>query len=260
MDLKPPAEDGVSNHPASVEAFANTSTLHGISHIFTYERFSFKRIIWTLAFLGSLSFLVHTCTQRIQYYFQYPHVTKLDEISATNMTFPAITICNLNEFRFSKITKNDLYHAGELLTLLNNRYEIPDPHLAERHILEALVEKANFRNFKPKPFNMREFYARAGHDMKDMLLHCIFRGEFCTAQDFKIVSAVCLWLSIPLGVGGGLSRKVKEGFLTVGCGWREGCGWVCGCVGVVGGGMYYLYLQSSLNLCLCKFPVWRDGA
>ncbi|XP_042200210.1 acid-sensing ion channel 1B [Callorhinchus milii] len=187
MDLKPPAEDGVSNHPASVEAFANTSTLHGISHIFTYERFSFKRIIWTLAFLGSLSFLVHTCTQRIQYYFQYPHVTKLDEISATNMTFPAITICNLNEFRFSKITKNDLYHAGELLTLLNNRYEIPDPHLAERHILEALVEKANFRNFKPKPFNMREFYARAGHDMKDMLLHCIFRGEFCTAQDFKIV-------------------------------------------------------------------------
>ncbi|KAM9617277.1 acid-sensing ion channel 1 isoform 2-T2 [Morphnus guianensis] len=111
----------------------------------------------------------------------------LDEVAATRLTFPAVTFCNLNEFRFSRVTKNDLYHAGELLALLNNRYEIPDTQTADEKQLEILQDKANFRNFKPKPFNMLEFYDRAGHDIREMLLSCFFRGEQCTPEDFKVV-------------------------------------------------------------------------
>ncbi|XP_051627352.1 acid-sensing ion channel 1 isoform X3 [Manacus candei] len=111
----------------------------------------------------------------------------LDEVAATRLTFPAVTFCNLNEFRFSRVTKNDLYHAGELLALLNNRYEIPDTQTADERQLEILQDKANFRNFKPKPFNMLEFYDRAGHDIREMLLSCFFRGEQCTPEDFKVV-------------------------------------------------------------------------
>ncbi|XP_069662371.1 acid-sensing ion channel 1 isoform X2 [Haliaeetus albicilla] len=112
----------------------------------------------------------------------------LDEVAATRLTFPAVTFCNLNEFRFSRVTKNDLYHAGELLALLNNRYEIPDTQTADEKQLEILQDKANFRNFKPKPFNMLEFYDRAGHDIREMLLSCFFRGEQCTPEDFKVVA------------------------------------------------------------------------
>uniref|UniRef100_A0A8C5T2U4 ASIC1 protein n=1 Tax=Malurus cyaneus samueli TaxID=2593467 RepID=A0A8C5T2U4_9PASS len=149
------------------------STLHGLSHIFSYERLSLKRVVWALCFLGSLV-LALVCTNRIQYYF-------------LRLTFPAVTFCNLNEFRFSRVTKNDLYHAGELLALLNNRYEIPDIQTADEKQLEILQDKANFRNFKPKPFNMLEFYDRAGHDIREMLLSCFFRGEQCTPEDFKVV-------------------------------------------------------------------------
>ncbi|XP_053312256.1 acid-sensing ion channel 1 [Spea bombifrons] len=186
MDVKE-AEDLGSAQPITIQAFASGSTLHGVAHIFSYERFSCRRLIWILCFLGSLSLLLFVCTERIVYYFDYPHVTKLDEISAPKMTFPAVTFCNLNEFRFSRVTKNDLYHAGELLSLLNNRYELPDSQLADEKVMEILHEKANFRNFKPKPFNMREFYDRAGHDIRDMLLNCKFRGEECSADDFTPV-------------------------------------------------------------------------
>ncbi|KFQ96350.1 Acid-sensing ion channel 1 [Nipponia nippon] len=187
MDLKVDEEEVDSGQPVSIQAFASSSTLHGLSHIFSYERLSLKRVVWALCFMGSLALLTLVCTNRIQYYFLYPHVTKLDEVAATRLTFPAVTFCNLNEFRFSRVTKNDLYHAGELLALLNNRYEIPDTQTADEKQLEILQDKANFRNFKPKPFNMLEFYDRAGHDIREMLLSCFFRGEQCTPEDFKVV-------------------------------------------------------------------------
>ncbi|KAK2516436.1 Asic1 [Columba guinea] len=187
MDLKVDEEEVDSGHPVSIQAFASSSTLHGLSHIFSYERLSLKRVVWALCFLGSLALLALVCTNRIQYYFLYPHVTKLDEVAATRLTFPAVTFCNLNEFRFSRVTKNDLYHAGELLALLNNRYEIPDTQTADEKQLEILQDKANFRNFKPKPFNMLEFYDRAGHDIREMLLSCFFRGEQCAPEDFKVI-------------------------------------------------------------------------
>lgn len=66
--------------------------------------------------------------------------------------------------------------------------------MADEKQLEILQDKANFRSFKPKPFNMREFYDRAGHDIRDMLLSCHFRGETCSAEDFKVVSDWCrMW-------------------------------------------------------------------
>ncbi|XP_022538088.1 acid-sensing ion channel 1B isoform X2 [Astyanax mexicanus] len=188
MDLKAESDDNLDcERPAPIEVFASRSTLHGIAHMFTYERVCIKRCLWIIFFIGSFSFLVLVCVDRVQFYLQYPHVTKLDEVTAPMMTFPAITFCNLNRFRFSRVTRNDLYHAGELLALLNGRYEIRDTHLVEESVLETLKVKADFLTFKPRPFNMREFYDRTGHDIKDMLLSCYYRGVECSAEDFTVI-------------------------------------------------------------------------
>uniref|UniRef100_A0A8U7M1D4 Acid sensing ion channel subunit 3 n=1 Tax=Corvus moneduloides TaxID=1196302 RepID=A0A8U7M1D4_CORMO len=172
---------------SSLRAFAHSSSLHGISHVFAYGAVSLRRVLWGGFFLGSLGLLLLVCAERVAYFLTYPHVTKLDEVAARNLTFPAITICNLNEFRFSKITRNDMYHVGELLALLNERYEISNPQLAEPHVLAALRDKANFKNFKAKPFSMAEFYNRTGHDLAEMLLQCSFRGTGCTARNFTVI-------------------------------------------------------------------------
>ncbi len=96
-------------------------------------------------------------------------------------------------FPFFKIFINLLLHLyikTKSKTLLY-RYEIRDPHLVEENVLQILKERADFDNYKPRPFNMREFYDRTGHDIKDMLLSCYYRGMECSAEDFKVVSQAC---------------------------------------------------------------------
>ncbi|GAA6107978.1 acid-sensing ion channel 1B isoform X3 [Tachysurus ichikawai] len=94
-------------------------------------------------------------------------------------------------------------HKQERSSNFTQRYEIRDTHLVEESVLETLKVKADFMTFKPRPFNMREFYDRTGHDIKDMLLSCYYRGDKCSAEDFKVVSehvSVYLLLSLCLGM------------------------------------------------------------
>lgn len=132
MDLKVEHMDIDYKQPPPLQVFAHTSTLHGISHIFSYDKITAKCCLWVVFFLSSLTFLLYVCIDRIQFYLEYPHVTKLDEISTPVMVFPAVTICNLNSIRFSRITRNDLYHAGELLALLNSRWVNADWRVCNR--------------------------------------------------------------------------------------------------------------------------------
>lgn len=89
-------------------------------------------------------------------------------------------------------------HVSKSRTLVR-RYEIRDPHLVEEHVMQILKERADFDSYKPRPFNMREFYDRTGHDIKDMLLSCYYRGMECSAEDFKVVSQACQWLNVLCG-------------------------------------------------------------
>nr|XP_021525433.1 acid-sensing ion channel 2 [Aotus nancymaae] len=191
MDLKESPSEG-SLQPSNIQIFANTSTLHGIRHIFVYGPLTIRRVLWAVAFVGSLGLLLVESSERVSYYFSYQHVTKVDEVVAQSLVFPAVTLCNLNGFRFSRLTTNDLYHAGELLALLDVNLQIPDPHLADPSVLEALRQKANFKHYKPKQFSMLEFLHRVGHDLKDMMLYCKFKGQECGHQDFTTVST---WFS-----------------------------------------------------------------
>ncbi len=96
------------------------------------------------------------------------------------------------------------------------RYEIRDTHLVEESVMMTLKDKADFSNFKPRPFNMREFYDRTGHDIKEMLLSCYFRGSECSPEDFSVVSMNANFVS------------GAEGLNLIGGDWNDrGIGFTC---------------------------------
>lgn len=193
MDLKEAcgsqgSQESSSLQPSSWQAFAHSSTLHGLRFIFPYGQPSARSLLWAVALLACLGLLALESAERLAYFLSYPHVTSVDAVVSGSLVFPVVTICNLNAYRFSRLTRNDLYHAGELLALLDVDLSIPQPHLADPDVLAFLQERANFSANRPKSFCMKEFTERVGHDLREMMLYCRFQGQECNHSDFKAVS------------------------------------------------------------------------
>lgn len=206
MDLKERcgsegSQESSSLRPTSWQAFAHTSTLHGLRFIFPYGQPTARRLLWAVALLACLGLLALESAERLAYFLSYPHVTSVEAVVSGSLVFPAVTICNLNAYRFSHLTRNDLYHAGELLDLLDVHLAIPQPDLAEADVLAFLQDRANFTAYRPKAFNMKEFIERVGHDLKEMMLYCRYQGQECSHRDFKTVSLLILSFTTPLWSG-----------------------------------------------------------
>lgn len=179
--------------PWSLEEFSRRSTLHGIQHIFQHRRYTVRNLLWLLAFLGSLALLIHVYTKCVGLYFQYPHSTQLEEEVARNKTFPAVTLCNLNPARFSRLSGHDLYWAGEMLGLLDGAGRPLMHEGMERDVLAVLRGKLDLNEEeKSRPFDFVEFVERVSHQLElgEMLVRCTFGGRECSSNDFQTVSAM----------------------------------------------------------------------
>ncbi|XP_056409634.1 acid-sensing ion channel 1C-like isoform X1 [Hyla sarda] len=175
MDIvkPPPDEEEENNEKASdLTVFASNSTLHGISHVFLPGGVTPRRVFWACAFLSSLSCFLFQVADRIIYYSEFHHVTTLDEMESTLMTFPAITICNYNKFRLSQLTARDLDYMGDLLGLRKDMEELKD-------VIQNSSEP-------DRPFSLKEFYERTGHKMEDMMLECRYRNRECGPKNFSV--------------------------------------------------------------------------
>ncbi|RXN00074.1 Acid-sensing ion channel 1 [Acipenser ruthenus] len=181
---------------SSLKEFASSSSLHGLGHVVSDGRCTLRCFFWTAAFLGSLSFLFCHCFESMCYYLEYHHVTKVDNIQAPFMYFPAVTLCNLNQARFFKLNKCDVLHAGIWLSVLDESFEFHGSDLVNRSYLERLLnltammteeEEEHCRDYK---FNWTEFYDRTSYNLTEMLKSCKFQKQKCTADDFQPVSTL----------------------------------------------------------------------
>ncbi|XP_006895217.1 PREDICTED: acid-sensing ion channel 3 [Elephantulus edwardii] len=179
--MKPSSGPEVTPRAASdIRVFASSCTMHGVGHIFGPGHLTLRRALWAVAVLLSLAAFLYQVAERVQYYEEFHHETALEERESHQLTFPAVTLCNINRLRRSRLTPNDLHWAGPALLGLD-----PAEHAA---FLRALGRPPAPPGFMPSPtFDMGQLYTRAGHSMDDMLLDCHYRGQPCGPENFTAI-------------------------------------------------------------------------
>lgn len=187
-----PGAGSVGAGPPSLATFARGSSLHGLDRAVS-GRPGPRRWLWALSLATAAGLLAALGTERLSRYLHFPHLSRRQWVSAANLTFPAVTICNFNPLRLSRLRRNDLFHAGEMLELL----ERPRDHRPRAPA--ALRRLADFSRFQPQPFSLAELADRAGHCLQDMLLMCSFRGHRCSHRNFSTVSNSCTRAAPVLG-------------------------------------------------------------
>ncbi|XP_016107206.1 acid-sensing ion channel 4-like [Sinocyclocheilus grahami] len=156
---------------ADLASFASSSSLHGLARVLgTSGRMGFRQTLWGLALLVSLGLFLYQATWSTATYLERPHLAAMREETRRELTFPAITLCNVNRFRFSALTDADIYHLANLTGL--------PPKSRKGHRPSEL---------QYPPPDMLDIFQRTGHQLEDMLKSCNFSGQNCSSEDFSVV-------------------------------------------------------------------------
>ena len=87
--------------------YVNSTTTHGVKHIFNGKSY-IRRGFWGLLFIGMMIGCLHGVTSSIIAYAHIPTATTVFTDHVTSLTFPAVTICNLNSYNITYLEENNL--------------------------------------------------------------------------------------------------------------------------------------------------------
>ena len=152
--------------------FRSSSTLHGFFRA-SEAKFSVRRITWLVALLAACGVLVLQLTNNIREWRKYEVLYGIEIRNSRHLPFPAVSICNQNMMRRSKI-------------LGTNGQRYLDLAISERRTEED-------RATPEAPFDIEEEIRAAGHQLSDMLIQCSFETKPCSAKDF--VPFLDFWVS-----------------------------------------------------------------
>lgn len=148
------------------------TTFHAVPNIATNEQVPLK-IMWSICLIASVGYCCRILTSSIIDYYEYRVLTTFEIVQESTTYFPAITLCNLNEFDLSK-NKNLSDLARSLSESSTNSNLDPKARLEEikKEFLKindsSLLEKSRFT-------------------LKDMLVSCNYNELKCNEKDFRLV-------------------------------------------------------------------------
>lgn len=118
-DSNDPAENKNTSIRELLSNLASQSNVHGISSL-AGDKSAPLKFFWGLAFLGLLAFAVFQLYTIGTIYYSFPVKTKV-KMEFKPLPFPAITICNMNTIRRSKIYD---VQSNTLQQMLNGTYQM----------------------------------------------------------------------------------------------------------------------------------------
>lgn len=198
----------------SLNTFASNTTLHGLRYVLG-ESSWFRRIFWMLCMLACIYSYTRLLRLNILQYGSLPIDTRISyEFANNGISFPAVTICNLNNFDKFKLDlgyEDKRFQAygldipacdvarnisgnltcGRALMCATFEYATSTNENCTRETGDALKEALEMT----RSFDREKFMSRFGNDFASTLTGpCLFSlSEKCSAKEFvPVISSLGL--------------------------------------------------------------------
>ena len=133
----------------------DNSSLHGLSYIFD-KRHSIRRILWLIITTAAFFYSMQKVYESTVNYFDYPFNTARMRQFVDEMTFPAVSFCNLNDMKMSVMNGTN--------------------------VDAAILDKRLAGNVTADQY--RSTTRSAAHRLEEMLVDCKFDGQKCSSKNF----------------------------------------------------------------------------
>lgn len=157
-DMNKPSESRIKK---LWQDFLGSCTLHGFHYCFEGD-LPLRRVLWSLLLIGAFAMFVEKCTDSVINFFDFPFSTATVIDYTDKLDFPAVSLCNFNDARMSKINGSalDLNYKDKL----------------------AGREPRN----KIRGDEMKKLLEKAAHHQSDMILSCKWNKKPCSWRNFSV--------------------------------------------------------------------------
>lgn len=134
-----------------------------------------RRVFWLVLVLAATAGCLFNITNRIIFLAGNPTSTTVSYVYVENITFPAVTVCNLNSLRRSYVEQQNLSDLFDTIFHLTAFY--PSGVSCERELGETSVDLNSTLN--RVLFDGRNLFST-------FVVECTFLGRICTEDDFSL--------------------------------------------------------------------------
>ncbi|XP_072051079.1 acid-sensing ion channel 4-B-like [Amphiura filiformis] len=160
-----------TNYKLEFKEFGGNTTLHGLRYVADSEMHILRRLSWLLILIGLGVWLCFGLSHNLKKYFERPISTVITMNYVNNITFPAVTICNYNQFKASLVTPTQALLVSSVFNI--------DPN--ERLYVNWTAQEIQ----NGRPLDVDQFVKVTTHRIEDMLFDCRWRSVVkCTAANF----------------------------------------------------------------------------
>ena len=106
-----------SKDASTFKKFIESTTAHGVARIFQGKSI-IRRLFWLIIVLVAAGGCLYNIIDRVRFLISNPTSTSISVTRRTILTFPAVTVCNLNGFRIEELDARNLTDVLQAATTL----------------------------------------------------------------------------------------------------------------------------------------------
>ena len=163
----------LSKDSSTFKKYVESTTAHGVARIFKGKSIT-RRLFWLIIVLTAAGGCLYNISDRIQFLVSSPTSTTVSVTRRTTLTFPAVTVCNLNNLRSGELERRNLTDLIQSATILVSEEGTKS---CEEELESVSLPQSDSESLNNITYE--ELTVQARYSVDDLILDCYYAGEPC---------------------------------------------------------------------------------